>query len=62
MAQATVTSLSWGKLIAQGIAQAVGVFAISLFLFWLWVPILGAIYTGMGGLMLMHKHLPGFPT
>jgi hypothetical protein len=49
MAQATVTSLSWGKLIAQGIGQAVRVFAISLFLFWLWVPILGAIYTGMGG-------------
>jgi hypothetical protein len=49
VAQPKVMPQGWGKLIGQGLGQAIGVFFISLFLFWLWIPVLAGFYTGMGG-------------
>jgi hypothetical protein len=47
-AQPTVSPTDWGKVIGQGLGQAVGVFILSLIIYWLWLPVLTAIYTGMG--------------
>jgi hypothetical protein len=47
--QPSVTPIDFGKLIGQGLVQAIGVFLLSLVTYWLWVPILSGIYSGMGG-------------
>lgn len=47
--QVTVSPPDWGRAIGRVLAQAFGFFIASLFLWWLWVPVLGAIYVGIGG-------------
>jgi hypothetical protein len=49
LTQPSVTPIGWGKLVGPGLGRAVGVFFLSFFLYWVWVPILSGIYTGMGG-------------
>jgi hypothetical protein len=46
--QTSVTPIGQGRLIGRGLSRAFGIFILSVVLYWLWVPILSAIYVGMG--------------
>jgi Metal binding domain of Ada len=46
--QPSIAPTNRGNVIGQGLAQAVVVFIFSLLFYWLWLPVLTAIYTGIG--------------